>query len=108
MYLTTCSLMLTDLYQECEVASGGLNAGLLLSISISIFLVALSTGILLATFITYCCMRRRGKSSGKPHLPSSEGQKPVLMCNDHEGHSRPVVMLEMKENIAYSHVEHCH
>ena len=98
--------MPTDLSLEGEVASGGLNAGLLLSISISIFLVALSIGILLATFITYCCMRRRGKSSGKPH--PSEGQKPVLVCNDHEGHSRPVVMLEMKENIAYSHVEHGH
>ena len=108
MHLTTCSLMPTDLDLECEVASDGLNAGLLLIISISVFLVALSTGILLATFITYCCMRRRGKSSGKSQLPSSEAQKPVLVCNDHEGHSRPVVMVEMKENIAYSHVEHCH
>ena len=90
---------------ECEVASGGLNAGAVLSISIAIFLVALSTGTLLATFITYCCMRRRVESSGKPQLPSSEGQKPVLVYTDREAESRPVVMLEMKENIAYCHVK---
>ena len=98
--------MPTDLDLECEVATGGLNAGAVLSISIAIFLVALSTGILLATFITYCCTRRRGKSSGKPQLPSSEAQKPVLVYTDREAESRPVVMLEMKENIAYCHVEH--
>ena len=67
--------MPTDFDLECEVASGGLNIGAVLSISTAIFLVALSTGTLLATFITYCCMRRRGKSSGKPQLSSSEGQK---------------------------------
>ena len=43
------------------------------------------------------------ESSGKPQLPSSEGQKPVLVYTDRE--ARPVVMLEM-ENIAYRHVEH--
>ena len=90
---------------ECEVASGGLNAGAVLSISIAIFLVALSTGTLLATFITYCCMRRRVESSGKSQLPSSEGQKPVLVYTDCEAKSRPVVMLEMKEKIAYCHVK---
>ena len=91
-----------DFDLECEVASGGLNTGAVLSISIAIFLVALSTGTLLATFITYCCMRR-GKSSGKPQLSSSEGQK---RYTDRKAESRPVVMLEMKENIAYCHVEH--
>ena len=95
--------MPTDFDLECEVASGGLNPGAVLSISIAIFLVALSTGTLLATFITYCCMRRREKSSGKPQLSSSEGQK---RYTDRKAESRPVVMLEMKENIAYCHVEH--
>ena len=98
--------MPTDLNLECEVASGRLNTGAVLSISIAIFLVALSTGTLLATFITYCCMRKRRKSSGKPQVPSSEDQKPVLVYTDRKAESRPVVMLEMKENIAYSQVEH--
>ena len=51
-------------------------------------------------------MRRRGKSSGKAQLLSLEDQKPVLVYSDRGAESRPVVMLEMKENIAYCHVEH--
>ena len=94
-------LLPTPMYQEFITCTGAVP-----SISIAVFLVALSTGTLLATVITYCCMRRRGKSSGKAQLPSLEDQKPVLVYTDREAESRPVVMLEMKENIAYCHVEH--
>ena len=51
-------------------------------------------------------MRKRIKSSGKAQLPSSEDQKPVLVYTNRKAESRPVVMLEMKENVAYCHVEH--
>ena len=53
--------MLTDLDLECEVASGRLNTGAVLSISIAIFLVALSTGTLLVTFIYLLLYEKEGK-----------------------------------------------
>ena len=108
--------MLTDVDLECEVASHGLNPGAVASYAyVPRVLVLFQVSplqffwwpwTLLATVITYCCMRRRGKSSGKAQVPSSEEQKPVLVYSDREAESRPVVMLEMKENIAYCHVEH--
>ena len=66
----------------------------------AIFLVALDSAHHLLLY------EKEGKEWWKDTLPSSEDQKPVVVYTDREAESRPVVMLEMKENIAYSHVEH--
>ena len=69
------------------------SAGVVVGISITIFLVSFSVGALLALLVTYCCcVRGIGEnSSGQPHLSPSEG---------------PVDTLEMKENPSYSPVGH--
>ena len=51
-------------------------------------------------------MRRRGKSSGKTHFFFGGPEACTVVYFDRGAESRPVVMLEMKENIAYCHVEH--
>ena len=64
-------------------------------------LVSFSVGVLLATFLAYCCcVRRRGKSSGQPHLTSSEDLQPAPLYDE-------VVAgkLEVKENVAYGPVD---
>ena len=78
-------------------ATGGLSAGTIVGISIIIFLVSFSAGVLLAALITYCCcVKRREKSSGQPQVSSSEA--PVydeVVAGE----------LELKENVAYGPVE---
>ena len=76
------------------------NAGTIVGISITIFLVSFSVGALLAAVITYCCCVRRKKNSGHPHLSPSEGPQPAPLYDE-------VVAgkLEVKENVAYGPVE---
>ena len=83
-----------------EPATPGLGAGAVVGISVTIFTVSFSTGALLAALITYCCVRRRGKSSGQPHPSSSEGPHPVPVY-DEVGAGK----LEVKENVAYGPVD---
>ena len=63
-------------------------------------LVSFSVGALLAALLTYCCVRRRKKSSGQPHFPPSDDTQPSPVYDE-------VVAgkLEMKENVAYGPVE---
>ena len=82
-----------------EPAICGLSPGAAVGISITIFLVSFSAGAVLAALITYCCMRRRGKSSGQPHLSPSEGPLPAPVY-DEVGTDK----LELKENVAYGPV----
>ena len=65
-----------------------LSAGTIVGISITIFLVSFSVGILLTALITYCCcVREIGESSsGQAHLSPS---------------GSPVETLEMKDNPSY-------
>ena len=77
-----------------------LNAGTIVGISITIFLVSFSAGALLAALLTYCCCVWRGKSSGQPHPSSSEGPQPTPLY-DEVG----VGKLKLKENVAYGPVE---
>ena len=62
--------------------------------------MSFSAGALLALLVTYCCVRGRGRSSGQPHLPSSEGTQPVPLY-DEVGTGK----LEVKENVAYGPVD---
>ena len=93
-----------DISTGQEPATAVLSAGTVVGISITIFLVSFSAGVLLAALITYCCCMRgrgkRGKSSGQPHLSSSEGAQPAPVYDE-------VVAgkLEVKENVAYGPVE---
>ena len=82
-----------------QSAIAGLSAGTAVGISITIFLVSFSVGVVLATFITYCCVRRR-KSSGKRHSTPSEGPQPAPVY-DEVGAGK----LELKENVAYGPVD---
>ena len=84
---------------EPQSAIAGLSAGVAVGISITIFLVSFSTGVVLATLITYCCVRRK-KSSWQPHLTSLEGPQPAPVY-DEVGTGK----LELKENVAYGPVE---
>ena len=76
-----------------RLATNCLSAGTVVGISITIFLVSFSAGILLTALITYCCcVREIGESSsGQAHLSPSES---------------PVETLEMKGNPSYSDVGH--
>ena len=78
---------------------GDLSAGSIVGISISIFLVSFSAGALLAALITYCCVRRRGKSSGQPHLSPSEGAQTVPVYD--EVRTGPVNELDLEQNPSY-------
>ena len=82
-----------------QLATAGLSPGTVAGFSITIFLVSFSTGAVLAALITYCCMRSRGKSSGKPHLSSSEGPQPAPVYDEVGAGG-----LELKENVAYGPV----
>ena len=84
---------------EPQSAAAGLSAGAAVGISITIFLVSFSTGVMLATLITYCCVRR-GNSSGQPQLTPSEGPQPAPVY-DEVGAGK----LEVKENVAYGPVD---
>ena len=98
-----------------EPATAVLSAGAAVGMSITIFLVSFSTGALLAALITYCCVRRRGKSSGHPHPSTSEGLQPAPLY-DEVGAGKlevkknvaygPVDTLEMKQNPSYGPVRH--
>ena len=83
-----------------QSATAGLSAGAAVGISVTIFLVSFSVGALLATLIIYCCMRGRGKSSGKLHSTSSEGPQPAPVY-DEVGAGK----LELKGNVAYGPVD---
>ena len=63
-------------------------------------LVSFSAGALLTAFITYCCVRRRKKSSWQPHLTSLEDTQPAPVYDE-------VVAgkLVVKENVAYGPVD---
>ena len=63
-------------------------------------LVSFSTGALLAVLLTYCCVRRRKKSSWRPHLTSLEDTQPAPVY-DEVGAGK----LELKENVAYGPVD---
>ena len=79
----------------------GISVGATVAISVVLSsLVSFSVGAVLAALLTYCCVRRRKKSSDKPHLTSSEGAQPAPVYDE-------VVAgkLEMKENVAYGPVE---
>ena len=78
-----------------------ISVGTAVAISVVISsLVSFSAGALLAALLTYCCVRRRAKSSGQPHPSSSEGPQPAPVYDE-------VVagQLEVKENVAYCPVE---
>ena len=85
---------------EPQSATAGLSAGAVVGISIIIFLLSFSAGVLLAALTTYCCMRRRGKSSSKPHSTPSEAPQPAPVY-DEVGAGK----LELKENVAYGPVD---
>ena len=84
-----------------QPATACLSPGTVVGISITIFLVSFSAGVMLAALITYWCVRRRGKSSGQQHLPPSEEPQPAPVY-DEVGAGK----LEMKENVAYGPVRH--
>jgi len=91
------------------IHSGGLSPGTVVGISITIFLVSFSAGILLATLITYCCGRRkRKKSNEQQELSSSENPQPApvyaeVVPSTVEMKENPSceVMLKMKNNPSY-------
>ena len=95
--------------------AAGLSAGAVVGISITIFLVSFSAGAMLAALITYCCVRRREKSSSKPHLTASEDLQPApvydevgsggLKVKENVAYG-PVDALEMKQNPSYGPVGH--
>ena len=88
-------------HTDSQPVAACLNAGTIVGISITIFLVSFSVGALLATLITYCCcVKRRGKSSEQPHPSSSEGPQPAPLY-DEVGAGK----LEVKGNVAYGPVE---
>ena len=80
----------------------GLGAGAVVGVSITIFLLSFTLGVLLTAFI--CGLRWRGKSSRQPHPSPSEGPLPAPVYEVVEEH--PVDMLELKDNIAYGPVGH--
>ena len=89
-----------DISTGQEPATAGLSAGIVVGISITIFLMSFSAGVLLAALTTYCCMRSTVKSSGKPHLTPSEDPQPAPVY-DEVGAGK----LEVKENVAYGPVD---
>ena len=104
-----------DISTDPEPATAGLTADTVLALSIAIFLVSFSAGLLLTTLITYCCVRRRGKTIGQQHLPPSEGAQPApvydevgaggLKAKENIAYG-PVDTLEMKQNPSYGPVGH--
>jgi len=80
----------------------GLDAGAVVGVSITIFLLSFTFGTLLAAVI--CGLRWRVKSSGQPHTSPSEDPQPGPVYEMVEEHQ--VDKLEMKENIAYGPVSH--
>ena len=101
-----------------EPATGGLSAGAVVGISITIFLISFSAGALLATLTTYCCcVKGRGKSSGQPHLSPSEDPLPVpvyaevirtpkLETKKNPAYEVGEGNMEMKQNPSYGPVGH--
>ena len=90
-----------DISTGQEPATPGLSAGTVVGISIAIFMVSFSAGVLLATLIIFCCrVRGRGKNSGQPHLTHSENPQPTPVY-DEVGASK----LELKENVSYGPVD---
>ena len=88
-------------HADSQPVSACLNAGTIVGISITIFLVSFSTGALLAALITYCCcVRRRRKSSGQSHPSPLESPHPAPLYDE-----VVVGKLEVKENVAYGPVE---
>ena len=90
-----------DISTDQEPATAGLSVNTVVGISIIIFLVSFSVGVLLATLIFICCcVSGRGKNSGQPQVSSSEDPHPAPLYDE-------VVAgkLELKENVAYGPVE---
>ena len=78
-----------------------ISVGAAVAISVVVSsLVSFSAGALLAALITYCCVKKRGKSSGQSHPSPSEGPQPAPVYDE-------VVAgkLEVKQNVAYGPVE---
>ena len=104
-----------DISTGHEPAAAGLSAGAAVGISITIFLVSFSAGVLLAALIIFCCVRRRGKNSGQAHSTPSEDPQPAPVY-DEVGAGKlkvkenvaygPVNTLEMKQNPSYGPVGH--
>ena len=92
-----------DISTDQEPATRGLSVGIVVGISIAIFMVSFSAGVLLATLIMFCCrVRGRGKNSEQPHLTltPSEDLQPTPMY-DEVGAGK----LELKENVSYGPVD---
>ena len=90
-----------DISTDQEPATRGQSAGIVVGISIAIFMMSFSAGVLLATLIMFCCrVRGRGKNSEQPHLTSSEDPQPTPVY-DEVGAGK----LEVKENVAYGPVD---
>lgn len=84
-------------------SSGGLSVGTAVAISVILFsIVSFSAGVLLATLITYYCIRCREKSNGETYLSSSEPPQPAPVYDEVE----PGLVVEMKECVAYAPVGH--
>ena len=83
-----------------EPATAGLTADTVVGVSITIFLVSFSAGAMLATLIIFCCVRRRRKSNGQPHLTPSEDPQPAPVYDEVVADK-----LELKENVAYGPVD---
>ena len=97
-YVSCILYMPIDTPTDPQPATGGLSTGTVVGISISIFIVSFSAGALLAILIA--CVRRRQKSSGKPHLSPSEVPHPAPVY-DEVGAGK----LEVKENVEYGPVD---
>ena len=90
-----------------------LSTGAAVGIPIAVFLVSFLIGAMLVVLITYCCVRRRKKSSGQlqPSYPQPEPLQPSYSQSElpHEYcevEIKCVDTLELKENVAYGPVRH--
>ena len=102
---TSLYCILAYIDPECEPEpqsdTCGLSAGIVVGISITIFLMSFSAGAMLAALVTYCCVRERGESSGQHHLSPTEDPQCITPVYDEVGAGK----LELKENVAYGPVE---
>ena len=90
-----------------------LSTGAAVGIPIAVFLVSFLIGAMLVVLITYCCVRKRKKSSGQlqpsctlpePLQPSyNQSELPHEYC---EVEIKRADTLELKENVAYGPVGH--
>ena len=92
--------------------AAGLSAGAVVGISITIFLVSFSAGVMLALLVTYCCcVRGKRKKSQQQEHSSSESPQPApvyaeVVPSRVEMKENPSYefRLKMKNNPSYGHV----